>query len=96
MGKPFRVSVDYIAWAHESAADDGQPLALKLFEQPRKGDAFLIDCPQLVAEIADVAQLYVGGDDNVLRAARVRTRAVDWLKERGLTVKQALVAECAA
>lgn len=88
--KPFVVSDDYIDWAHGSAAEEEQPLAVRLFEQPIKGNSRLIVDPQLVAEIANVAELYVGGDDNILRAANVRARAVKWLNVRGMTVRSAL------
>ena len=95
--KAFRVSSDYIEWAHGSAAGDDQPLAIALTDLPDvAGSAArhykLVDDPKLVAEIADVAELYVGGSDNNMRAAVVRGRAINWLKERGLTVKGALAA----
>lgn len=48
----------------------------------------LITDPCLVAEIADVAELYVGGNDNNLRAASVRKRALRWLQEQGLSAKE--------
>ena len=91
--KPFRVSDAYLDWAHSSAAEDGQPLAAQIMESPVLGSAQayrLFTDPRLVAEIADVAELYVGGCDSNLRAAGVRKRAVQWLRERGLSVKQAL------
>jgi hypothetical protein len=91
---PFRVSADYVEWAHGGAAEEGQPLATKLDSATVYPGAVsgykLFDDPQLVAEIADVAELFVGGDDNNLRAASVRARAVTWLETRGLTVKGAL------
>src|SRR4051812_8499508 len=93
MSKAFRVSDDYLDWAHSSAAEESQPRALRLFQQPLRGDARYIECPELVAEIADVAELYVGGGDSDLRAARVRARAIEWLRDRGFTVKQALQSE---
>ena len=91
--KPFRVSDAYLDWAHSSAAEEGQPLAVQIMDSPvfGKSQAYrLFTDPRLVAEIADVAELYVGGGDNDLRAASVRKRAVQWLRERGLSVKQAL------
>ena len=82
--KAFRVSDDYIDWAHESAAGDVQPLAIHLIEAPvHQGKFKLIDDPVLVAEIADVAELYVGGRDTDLRAAGVLKRAKAWLTEGG-------------
>lgn len=89
-GKPFIVSDDYLDWAHSSAADDGQPLAVKLFEQPIRRKSRVINDPLLVAEVADVAGLYVGGRDSNLRAAKVSARALEWLRERGMTVRQLL------
>ena len=89
--KPFRVSDAYLDWAHSSAAEDGQPLAIQIINSPVIGKAQayrLITDPCLVAEIADVAQLYVGGNDNNLRAASVRKRALRWLQEQGLSVKE--------
>lgn len=95
MTTSFRVSDDYIEWAHSSAAEDGHSLAIQLIDIPTrkaKTPYKLIDDPRLVAEIADVAGLYVGGGDTDLRAARVRARAIKWLAERGLTVARALAA----
>lgn len=88
--KPFVCSDDYLEWAHGSLAEEGWPSALRILAAPLKGKARVIDAPELVAEIADVAELYVGGRDTVLRAARVRARAVKWLAARGLTVKGVL------
>ena len=91
MLKPFRVSANYVDWAHGSAAEDGQPLAKRLdgatIYSDKAGPFKLIDAPELVAEIADVAELYIGGGETDLRAARVRARAVRWLTERGLKVR---------
>ena len=86
--KPFRVSYSYIEWAHGPGAEDGQPLALRIVDAPfDKGHNYvLFTDPELVAEIASVAELYVGGrrDDNDLRAARALKRARAWLKEAAL------------
>lgn len=94
--KPFRVSAAYVDWAHSSAADDGQERALAICNAPELGTGAtaykLVEEPQLVAELADVAELFVGGRENDLRAAKVRARALQWLRERGLTVRQALKA----
>ena len=89
--KPFRVSDAYLDWAHSSAAEDGQPVAIQIMNSPVMGktQAYRVFTdPYLVAEIADVAQLYVGGNDNNLRAASVRKRALRWLQEQGLSVKE--------
>ena len=91
--KPFRVSDAYLDWAHSSAAEDGQTLAIRIMNSPVIGKAQayrLFTDPHLVAEIADVAQLYVGGNDNNLRAASVRKRALSWLQEQGLSVKEVI------
>lgn len=84
--KPFRVSADYIEWAHSSAAEDGHDLAIELCElpvHPAASPYVLVADPRLVFEIADVAELYVGGErgDNDRRAARVRARALRWLAD---------------
>ena len=96
--RPFRASADYIEWAHGSAAGDGNRLALRLTSATVYGDtkaAFhLFNAPELVAEIADVAELYIGGRDSDLRAASVRSRAMKWLRLRGLS-KKALLTEFA-
>lgn len=84
MQKPFRVSIAYIKWAHESAAEDGSTLAKLLCDAPDHQRKFkLIDQPVLVAEIADVAELYVGGGETDLRAAGVLYRAKKWLAAGG-------------
>ena len=92
--KPFRVSVSYIDWAHSSACEDGQDLAIQIMETPsqrgRSSPYILLEDVRLVGEVADVAELYVGGGETDLRAARVRKRAIAWLRERGLTVSEAL------
>lgn len=93
--KPFRVSVSYVDWAHSSAAEDGHDLAIRLIDAPinaanTASPYILLDEPLLVAEIADVAELFIGGAETDLRAAKVRKRAVEWLQQRGLTVNQAL------
>jgi hypothetical protein len=92
--KPFRVSVSYIDWAHSSACEDGHDLAIRIMETPSQGGSvspyILLDDVRLVAEVADCAELFVGGGETDLRAARVRKRAIAWLRERGLTVNEAL------
>jgi hypothetical protein len=97
--KPFPVSEAYIDWAHGSAAEEGQRLAVELVVWPTRGHGAarykLFEQPAHVAEIADVAELYVGGRDTDLRAAAVHVRAVKWLRDRGLSVRQ-LVAEAHA
>lgn len=80
----FNLSADYILWAHGPGAEDGQALADELCtraEQPnRRGQAAIpADRLDLVFEIISVAELYIGGADNDLRAARVRQRAQSFL-----------------
>ena len=94
--KPFRVSADYIDWAHSSAAEDGQPIAKRIdgatiYSDSRSAYKLFTD-PVLVAEIADVAELYVIGcrGDKNLRAAGVLARAKKWLAE-GKHDKRALL-----
>jgi hypothetical protein len=74
----FRVSVNYIYWAHQPGADDAQPLACELMDLiTAKHDYILVPYAKryLIAEIASVAELYVGGRDTDIRAARVLKRA---------------------
>lgn len=90
---PFRVSDNYVDWAHGPGAEDAQPLAVRLVEAPvHQGKFKLIDDPVLVAEIADVAELYVGGRDTDLRAAAVLKRANKWLAAGGHEKKALLKA----
>lgn len=86
--KPFRVSADYIDWAHGPGAEsegEGYDLAREICALPivMPGSYVLVPAHRvdMVREIEDVAGLYVGGDDNDLRAASVRSRARKWLKE---------------
>jgi hypothetical protein len=86
---PFRVSCNYVYWAHQPGADDGQPLAVEimtLHDSVQPGRDFVLvpeGRPDLVHEIMDVAGLYVGGRDTDLRAARVLNRARVWLRAVG-------------
>lgn len=95
--KPFRVSDAYIDWAHGSAAEEGQRLAVEIVETPCQGrwpgQFKLFVEPRHVAEIADVAELYVSGRETDLRAAAVRARAMKWLELRGLSVRVVLLTE---
>ena len=75
----FKVSADYIEWAHGPAASDGQPLARELCGLPtnKRGQ---VEIPSnrldLLNEVKSVAYLYVGGPvgENDARAARVINR----------------------
>lgn len=83
--KPFRVSADYIDWAHGPGAESEQPLAMRICAtevHPAPSPYMLFDDPQLVREIASVAELYCNHErgDNDRRAARVRVRAIQWLE----------------
>ena len=88
MNGEFRVSLAYLDWAHGPAAEDGHDKAIRLMNIIPKGpfgkEYCLVSDPVLVAEIADVAELYVGSGETDLRAARVLSRAKDWLKARSL------------
>jgi hypothetical protein len=87
---PFRVSVDYVYWAHGPGAEsagDGYEAARELCGlADAAGDRPLATVPaereDLVTEIASVAELYVGGEpgDTDPRAARVLQRARQWLE----------------
>ena len=88
--KPFRLSANWIAYAHGPAADDRQPSAVELCDLITERDYVLIpaDRIDLVREIIDVAGLYssaYGGDtEDKLRAARARQlikRACKWIED---------------
>jgi hypothetical protein len=88
--KPFRLSANWIAYAHGPAADDRQPSAVELCDLITERDYVLIpaDRIDLVKEIIDVAGLYsssYGGDrEEKLQAARARQliqRACKWIEE---------------
>lgn len=88
--KPFRVSANWIEYAHGPAADDRQPTAVELCDLINERDYVLIpaDRRDLVREIIDVAGLYssaYGGDrEDKLRAAgasRLIKRACKYIKE---------------
>lgn len=86
MSGPFKVSANYIDWAHSPSAEDVHPLTIDLCDladRPnRRGQAEIpVDRLDLVLEIIDVAELFVGGDDTDLRAARALKRAKAYLAE---------------
>jgi hypothetical protein len=62
--KPFRVSADWIDYAHGPGADDGQPTATELVElSDAAGSGSVLiphDRADLVEEIVSVAELYDG------------------------------------
>lgn len=88
--KPFRVSANWIYYAHQPGAEDGQPTAVELCDLINERDYVLIpaDRLDLVREIIDVAGLYssaYGGDrEDKLRAAgasRLIKRACKYIEE---------------
>jgi hypothetical protein len=88
--KPFRVSANWVAYAHGPAADDHQPSAVELCDLITERDYVLVpgDRLDLVKEIIDVAGLYsssYGGDrEDKLRAAgasRLIKRACKFIEE---------------
>lgn len=88
--KPFRLSANWVAYAHGPAADARQPTAVELCDLITERDYVLIpaDRLDLVKEIVDVAGLYssaYGGDrEDKLRAAgasRLIKRACKYLQE---------------
>jgi len=88
--KPFRLSANWIAYAHGPAADDRQPSAVELCDLITERDYVLVpgDRLDLIREIIDVAGLYssaYGGDRGErLQAARARQliqRACKYIEE---------------
>jgi len=88
--KPFRLSANWVAYAHGPAADDRQPSAVELCELITERDCVLVpgDRLDLVREIIDVAGLYsssYGGDrEDRLQAARASAlikRAYKYIEE---------------
>jgi hypothetical protein len=88
--KPFRVSAQWILYAHQPAAEDNQPAAVELCDFITERDYVLVpvDRVDLVKEIIDVAELYstsYGGDrEDKLRAAnacRLIKRASKWVND---------------
>lgn len=87
--KPFKIAANWIDYAHGPGAEDGQVLATKLIDLPynSKSQRALVSVvdPVLVAEIADVAELYIGDDDEMaITARRAFSRSVDWLRLNGI------------
>lgn len=92
--KTFNISADYIEWAHGPGAEDGQRLACALCalaEHPNRRGQVEIPASRLdlVYEILSVAELYTGGADTDLRAARVRKRAQAFLAGFSETEREA-------
>lgn len=94
--KPFRVSTQWIFYAHQPAAEDNQPAAVELCDLITKRDYVLIPASRadLVKEVIDVAELYstsYGGDrEDRLRAAnasRLIKRATKWLADVSVEVQ---------
>jgi hypothetical protein len=80
--KPFIIGSAWIEYAHGPGAEDGQPIATRLTKLAVQPMARITD-PVLVAEVADVAELYAVGADSSTVAKRHFKRAVAWLKENG-------------
>jgi hypothetical protein len=95
MSKPFKISAHWIDYAHGPGAEDSQPMALRLTDAPcTKGANPLISVTDaaLVAEIADVAELYIGdGNEMSATAKRAFNRAVAWLKTEGVADWRAML-----
>jgi hypothetical protein len=73
----FNVSYNWIDYAHGPGAESGYKLAAELCDMPvnKRGQIEIpMDRKDLIFEVQDVAELYVGGDDNNLQAARVVAR----------------------
>tara|TARA_R110000868_G_scaffold252395_1_gene509036 strand:+ start:116 stop:379 length:264 start_codon:yes stop_codon:yes gene_type:complete len=84
--KPFRISENWIYYAHQPASDAGQPLAVELMGLPVVRGQTIVpgDRRDLIEEIASVAELYIGGPvgDNNPQAGRTYARANRFLKEQ--------------
>jgi hypothetical protein len=88
--KPFRVSAQWIMYAHEPGAESGNRSAEELCDLITERDYVLVpvDRVDLVREIISVAELYqnhYGGDRldqyNSTAAKRVINRAWKWIEE---------------
>ena len=83
--KPFRVSSDWIDYAHSPGADDGQPTAVEICDMLTQRDYILVPAHRidLVQEIISVAELYTGGrgEDGIRSATATRLirRAHKWI-----------------
>ena len=75
--RTFNVSWNWIEYAHGPGAESGYPLATELCDMPinkRNQIEIPLTRRDLIAEVQSVAELYVGGDDTDLQAARVIAR----------------------
>lgn len=88
--KPFRVSANWIYYAHQPGAESGQPSAVELCDLITERDYVLVPGERLdlIREIIDVAGLYsssYGGDrEDKLQAARASAlikRACKYIEE---------------
>ena len=86
--KPFRVSSDWIWYAHGPSADGRQPSAVALCELASEKNYALVADSSLVQDIVSVAELYAGSyggdaEDRATsrRASKVIERARAWLAE---------------
>jgi len=76
--RTFNVSYNWIEYAHGPGADSQFPLALELFTLPvnkRNQVEIPMHRRDLIEEVMQCADLYRGGEDNDLQAARVFSRA---------------------
>jgi len=88
--KPFRVSCQWILYAHQPGAEGGQSAATELCDLITERNYVLVPAnrPDLVREVISVAELYstcYRGDreDRLLaaNASRIIRRATKWLAE---------------
>lgn len=84
--KPFRVSAQWIEFAHGPGADDHQPTAVEICEMITVKDYVLVPPHRIdiVKEIISVAELYTGDRDERYRSAsasRLIKRARQWIAD---------------
>ena len=75
--RTFKVSADWIEYAHGPGAESGYPLAIQLCDLPRNGRGqteIPLERMDLIFEVKDVAELYTCGEDKDLQACRVVAR----------------------
>ena len=91
--KAFRVNAEWLEYAHGPGAESAHPLALELLDIPAKRGVVLVGSRDLVEEIIDVAECYLGDssvqdEDNPLwwRAypTNVVRRGRKWLRQLSL------------
>lgn len=80
--KTFNVSWNWIEYAHGPGAESGYPVSKELCDMPvnKRGQIEIpLERRDLIEEVQSVAELYVGGDDNNLQAARLVKRCKEEL-----------------